>query len=793
MNNISIVSACKNREQNLLKVIDSWLNTDCSEIALVDWSCDTPLAQTLSENSINDSRIRIFRVNDEPRWILTHAYNVGLKRCHGDYILKLDNDHRITDNFFTHNNLSKEHDARLGSWRLAEDESQAYINGAFFISRKALADIGYFNEVITTYGWDDGYLYESLFSNGARIAHIDPKTIEHIEQEEATRTAQQSVSLEQELASAVGRKVTEFMNRRNMYLTALLPRQDKNAEHTSYKEVDTSIKHGFEVTTLIRISDPSQLIDSQYNDLATLLAFRDFHAWATGQKPSQIKLADLHTLNPSLSTSVKDLPKPNQAGGAAGGSAQKPALNTISLKPKPSSIQLPDRIVKQLWKLVPLACSKYGHTTNELSYVISLKGLALKPGDEETLNGLIPEWARSKVQFTFKPRQEESVQTVQPLMSFEPLASKLLFHREDNQYFWAVYNSLKPEIKRCLLDLIENGGKPYDVITQTVASDLASGRIDGGEAVLRLSPIALIHPSSQQAEFDKWIKGKTISIEKYHGKDIASIVSDGLKRGKQQANSKPLTLVTALFKGSQHLVEFCLHLRRMHLFKRITFKIYIAPSDQSDHQKRFLLSFFKSIPNVEVYPLEEDPGLYDCWNMGCRTADTIYCGNTNVDDRRGRYHADYLIYHSERLQLDATASALLTDTTTSAATYSPTQDAWFTGMGRSISKQDLYVSNEKTFTSQNLLHCLPIWRRKLHEKIGYFDEQSFGTSADWEFWLRACEKEAKLDLLDLPLGFYLVDQKSHNRRNLEERIRLEKNIANKYIRENIGGLAMEVT
>ena len=90
MNRTSLVTACKNREQNLLKVVDSWLLTECEELVFVDWCCDIPLFETFHKAGIKDKRIKILRVEDEPRWILTHAYNVGLKRSEGNSILKLD-------------------------------------------------------------------------------------------------------------------------------------------------------------------------------------------------------------------------------------------------------------------------------------------------------------------------------------------------------------------------------------------------------------------------------------------------------------------------------------------------------------------------------------------------------------------------------------------------------------------------------------------------------------------------------------------------------------------------------
>jgi hypothetical protein len=74
---ISLVAACMNREENLLKVLDSWLATDVDEIVIVDWSSASELWPQLS--AIADPRLKVIRIDGEKRWILTHALNVGLR------------------------------------------------------------------------------------------------------------------------------------------------------------------------------------------------------------------------------------------------------------------------------------------------------------------------------------------------------------------------------------------------------------------------------------------------------------------------------------------------------------------------------------------------------------------------------------------------------------------------------------------------------------------------------------------------------------------------------------------
>lgn len=783
MTKISLVTACKNREANLLKVVESWLLSDCDEFLIVDWSCDVPLFETFHQAGIKDKRIQILRVEDEPRWILTHSFNVGLKRSEGAHILKLDNDHIITKDFLAVNALAEGVDARLGSWRLAKDASQVYINGAFLARSKALRDVGYFNELITTYGWDDTYLHESLFSNGAAIAYLDPATIQHIDQDEKSRTVQQAVSREDQLAASVDKNVTEFTNRRNMYLTAVLPRQSSNVDHSQYETIRSSEEFGLNVSVLRRLSNPTHQLDETYLQLANLLAYRDLYAWKHGLKPLSIRLSEVHELHEALeplegAAASRGGRRPPAA--AQGNGKPKPALSPKSSKRSAGQMDLPKQLADELWKLLPAACSYYGHTTHEFRYQIDLSQLGLDQKAEQILNGMLPDSAAKKVSFRLKPEPADAgTKVVSPWKSAELLIESTLFKSRENKYFWACMNSLKSYLKRSLYELIEKGGKPINMILNCSVQAFMRGDINQDELVRRLKPLDIIFPSRSEAAFRAWTERRARAIRGYAGDEVADLVESTLQANPRVEEAN-LTLATALFKGSWHMIAYALNIRRMHLFERTDVVISIAPSPESKSQEKYLKEHFSDAPNVSVMHMETDPGLYECWNNTIRNAKSTYVGNANIDDRRGRYHSDYLIYLMEVEGLDGAASALVADSSDTYNSYSTSQDIWFLGMGREITKNDLLIEDETSVKSQNMMHCMPIWRAALHRELGYFEENNFGTSADWEFWLRAASSSKHLKLYDLPLAFYLVSPQSHNRRNLEARMACESKILKKH-------------
>lgn len=63
------------------------------------------------------------------------------------------------------------------------------------------------------------------------------------------------------------------------------------------------------------------------------------------------------------------------------------------------------------------------------------------------------------------------------------------------------------------------------------------------------------------------------------------------------------------------------------------------------------------------------------------------------------------------------------------------------------------------------MHCMPVWRKSLHERYGYFDEKTYGTSADWAFWLKCSKAGERFLFDDGAFGRYFLNPDSHNRRN----------------------------
>ena len=70
----------------------------------------------------------------------------------------------------------------------------------------------------------------------------------------------------------------------------------------------------------------------------------------------------------------------------------------------------------------------------------------------------------------------------------------------------------------------------------------------------------------------------------------------------------------------------------------------------------------------------------------------------------------------------------------------------------------------------------PMWRKSLHDTVGYFDYENFNTIGDWEMWIRFAKAGAKFKLIPEVLCLYLDHENTVSRTQLDkttaEKVRL---------------------
>lgn len=150
--------------------------------------------------------------------------------------------------------------------------------------------------------------------------------------------------------------------------------------------------------------------------------------------------------------------------------------------------------------------------------------------------------------------------------------------------------------------------------------------------------------------------------------------------------------------------------------------------------------------NLPLYPFIKHivvgrEGLYATWNRGINLSSGKYITVWNVDDVH--------LPNSIKQQADALDSypdaALAYGDFIIVSKYGNTE-------GFAVNEPQFEASNP-TFYRQHHIGCFPMWRKMVHEKIGFFDEQ-FRLIADLDFQIRVA-KAYGLVKIPQQLGYYL--------------------------------------
>jgi len=104
-----------------------------------------------------------------------------------------------------------------------------------------------------------------------------------------------------------------------------------------------------------------------------------------------------------------------------------------------------------------------------------------------------------------------------------------------------------------------------------------------------------------------------------------------------------------------------------------------------------------------------------------------YLTNTNLDDLRR--------IDSIELQARALESCHFADVTYQDVFYTLDHTLSFDEISKFNFKTELPLVTAHNLLEMNLPHNAPMWRKSLHDEVGFFDA-SLTSAADWEFWLR---------------------------------------------------------
>jgi hypothetical protein len=188
-----------------------------------------------------------------------------------------------------------------------------------------------------------------------------------------------------------------------------------------------------------------------------------------------------------------------------------------------------------------------------------------------------------------------------------------------------------------------------------------------------------------------------------------------------------ISIITSVFKGDYFIAPFLADITSQKVFDQCELILINANSPGVGCESNIIQVYCKKYPEQIVYlELDQDIGLYAVWNLAIRMARGEYLTNANLDDRLS---PDCYEVHARVLDCNSQVDLVYSD---SYLTYVPNENFRINSSSSIIR----YPEFESSLMQKiNLPSFNPMWRKALHSKYGYFDEQ-LKIAGDWDFWLR---------------------------------------------------------
>ena len=231
--------------------------------------------------------------------------------------------------------------------------------------------------------------------------------------------------------------------------------------------------------------------------------------------------------------------------------------------------------------------------------------------------------------------------------------------------------------------------------------------------------------------------------------------------------SDGITFITSIYKGGEWIDSFLANMVALDQFDTCELILINANSPQLDQEVSSIRKFQNTHPNVIHIILDTDPGLYNIWNFGALIASSNYLSNANLDDRKA---SDFIVSHLQSFEcaeddvsLVSAPCIICADKYVGFEKYvesrSMEEELWFYTSTEYYRYPDLFLdfidqNRQKHIVWKNIPHCMPVWRRELHQKYGYFNEARGGPAADLEFWLRCARQGETFRNINTPKGLY---------------------------------------
>ena len=208
-----------------------------------------------------------------------------------------------------------------------------------------------------------------------------------------------------------------------------------------------------------------------------------------------------------------------------------------------------------------------------------------------------------------------------------------------------------------------------------------------------------------------------------------------------RSENKKVAIITSLYRGERYLRQFFNHLNLIK--KAEEYELILVHNEPTEREKTIIAEVAISLKMKLVHLQIPREGLYASWNRGISAAHSEYVTIWNIDDVRfpGSI-AEQAACLGGNLNVDMCIGNYIV-----VNEYGKTE-------GKLITVPEFEGKYKHSFIKRHHGGSFIMWRKSIHDKVGYFDEQ-FRLVGDLDFQIRVA-KLLKIKKVDKILGYFLA-------------------------------------
>ena len=264
---------------------------------------------------------------------------------------------------------------------------------------------------------------------------------------------------------------------------------------------------------------------------------------------------------------------------------------------------------------------------------------------------------------------------------------------------------------------------------------------------------------------EKWFNLKGEPLVEYminKREEICNLVINEIKASHKKISlpkkQKEISIISTFCDGSKYLEKFLEDITSQTIFDKC--ELILVDAASVGQEKEIIKKYKKQYDNIKHYRLEEKLLPTPSVNIAIKKADAKYLTFAFIDDRKKNDCLETLLREIKNSDADLVYGDVL-QTKVDNETYD-----------NNSSTGELFEHSTYNFSKENMVKCLPgpmpLWKKSIHEKCGFFDEDGCDFADDWDMWLRAVNNGSKFKKTNKIVGLYLKGGRSQQDKNIKQ-------------------------